>query len=163
MNVFLIDKDIKIYGISQNPVTKDYIIVLQNKYYRGYDKTYCKKCIEKYTNIERRWCKPCQINYFKKNFINWRSGNEKIDHFIQKMQLNINNPWDMVFEWISCNQFNKINEGANKGDFITAIWKDGPLYYDCKKKKWARKSCRKVSLKYLYNFQNDVDEFLNKV
>ena len=51
MNVFLIDKDIKIYGISQNPVTKDYIIVLQNKYYKECGRKYCENCIKEYTNI----------------------------------------------------------------------------------------------------------------
>ncbi|GBC42510.2 kinase-like domain-containing protein [Rhizophagus irregularis DAOM 181602=DAOM 197198] len=48
-----------IYGITQNPNTYNYILVLA-----------------------------------------WTSGNEKIDDFIQEMQLKINNENDVVFEWI---------------------------------------------------------------
>ena len=37
----------------------------------------CEKCAEQYiADIE--WCKPCQINYFKRNLTNWTSGNENI-------------------------------------------------------------------------------------
>src|SRR5437016_2546512 len=84
---------------------------------------YCEKCGKEYTNIIKKykWCQPCQINYLKKNFT---SGNEKIDNFIQEMQLKIDEYSDIIFEWIPYNQFNKIKE-IGKG----AIWKDGPLYY----------------------------------
>ena len=47
----------------------------------------CKKCgIDEYSNVYYKWCKSCQID----NFTNWTSGNEKIDGFIQEMQLKIN-------------------------------------------------------------------------
>jgi hypothetical protein len=49
------------YGITQNPDTKDYIIVFNcNKYY-------CEKC-ERYID---KWCKSCQINHLKNDFISW--------------------------------------------------------------------------------------------
>ena len=67
---------------------------------------YCKECGEKYTS--NKWCKPFQISYLKKIFINC-SGNEKIDNFIQKVQLKIDKYNDIVFEWIPYNQFNDIN------------------------------------------------------
>ncbi|GBC31813.2 kinase-like domain-containing protein [Rhizophagus irregularis DAOM 181602=DAOM 197198] len=38
------DNSFKIYGLSQNPVKKDYILVLQNEYCKEYGKTYCKNC-----------------------------------------------------------------------------------------------------------------------
>ncbi|UZO27817.1 uncharacterized protein OCT59_020004 [Rhizophagus irregularis] len=47
---FLIEAKIcheNIHGISQNPDTKDYIIVLQD--------IYCEKCGEKYTNERIKW------------------------------------------------------------------------------------------------------------
>src|SRR6266536_4818937 len=100
---------LKIYGISQNLDTKDYIIVL---------KEYCEKCGKKYAHIHKKWCKSCQINYLKKDFANWTSGNEKIDNLIQEMQLRINEPNDIIFEWIPYNQFNSIKE-IDKGGFVT--------------------------------------------
>ena len=60
------------YGIYQNSDTKDYIIVLKN--------IFCKKCCELYTDVDHKWC---QIDNLK----GWTSGNEKIDCFIQEMQL----------------------------------------------------------------------------
>src|ERR1051325_6348452 len=91
-----------IYGLSQNPDTKDYIIVLDDRY--------CKKCGEIYTGKVYRWCKQCQIDSLKQDFTNWTSGNEKIDHYIQQIQSEINNSRDLIFEWIPYNQFNNIEE-----------------------------------------------------
>src|SRR5215211_5649856 len=100
----------------------------------------CTKCGEKYTNINYRWCKPCQINNLRGNFTNWTSGNEKIDDFIQEMQLKTDKYNDILFEWIPYNQFNNIKE-IGKGGFATiysAIWKDGLLKwkYDYKEYKY---------------------------
>src|SRR5437016_2423753 len=123
------------YGISQNPGTKGYIIVLQY--------AHCEECSYEYVNIKNtyyKWCKPCQINNFKKNFTNWTSGNEKIDDLIQEIQLTINDPDDIVFEWIPYNQFSNIKV-ISKDGFDTANWKDGPLHYN---KKWTRDSEVKV-------------------
>src|SRR6266542_5199956 len=143
------------YGITQNPDTKDYILVLQ------FGK-YCLCCNKIYTNIGSKWCKPCQINNLRINFTNWTSGNEKIDEFIQKMQLKIKKPNDIIFEWIPYNQFNDINEIVkyDTGTAYSAIWKDGPLYW-CGL--YRRDSYNKVGLKCLYNSQNNINEFFNKV
>src|SRR5438445_5447405 len=95
----------------------------------------CDKCVEIYTYVSVKWCKPCQIDNLKGNFTNWTSGNEKIDNFIQEMQLKINKRRDIVFEWIPYNQFSDIKE-IGRGGFATvysAIWNDGPLektYYN---------------------------------
>src|ERR1044072_7520289 len=96
----------------------------------------CKKCGEEYTYYWSRWCKTC---HFKTNFTN--SGNEKIDNIIKTMQLKIDSPWDIVFEWIPYNKFDNIEE-INKGDYSTvysAIWKGGPLNYDDNKKEYLRR------------------------
>src|SRR4051794_22437933 len=90
---------------------------------------YCENCKEKYTDSSNAWCKPCQINHFKNDFINWTSGNKKINDYIQERQLKISQPCDMVFEWISCDQFNDVKE-VGKSSFAivsSATWKDGPL------------------------------------
>ena len=128
------------------------------------NKYYCIKCNEKYTNMNYKWCKPCQINYLKRNFTNWTSENEKIDNFIQEKQLKINGPYDLVFEWISYSQFLDIKE-VDKDDFSTvylAKWEDGPLSWNCYDKKYVRQPDKEIALKHLHNLQN-IDELLNEV
>jgi hypothetical protein len=81
------------------------------------------------------------------------------------MQLKINDPNDIVFEWIPYNQFSNINE-IKKSDSATvylAMWKDGPLNYDFNKYEYTRSQNTKVVLKYLHNSQNITNEFLNEV
>jgi hypothetical protein len=119
----------KIYGISQNPVTKDYIIVLEN--------SYCKDCGEIYAYKRNKWCKQCQINNLKQNFANWTSGNEKVDNYIQETQLKIYTTNNIIVEWIPYNQFNNI-KNIDKDSFsavYSAIWKDGSLKYSFKERK----------------------------
>src|SRR3954453_1083332 len=144
-------KYLEIYGISQNPDTKDYIMILQDGY--------CEKCGKEYTDAESKWCKPCQISYLK-FFTNW-SGTEEIDNFIQEMQLSINDYNDKVLEWIPYIQFKKIKKVS--ATVYLAIWTSGPLYFNNDKKELIRESNKKVALKCLYNSQNTTDEFLNKV
>ncbi|EXX74678.1 Mkk2p [Rhizophagus irregularis DAOM 197198w] len=149
-----------LYGISQNPYTKCYIIL----FLYG---VYCDKCGESFIDTYSRWCKwckPCQINDLKKNFTNWSSGNEKIDNLIQERQLKINSHNDIIAEWIPYDQFNYMKE-LEKDEFATiyfAIWKDGPLQYDTNKHNYSRKRSKKVNLK-LYNSQNSINGFLNEV
>ncbi|POG65508.1 hypothetical protein GLOIN_2v1781658 [Rhizophagus irregularis DAOM 181602=DAOM 197198] len=107
------------------------------------------------------------LEYLEINFTEWTSGNEKLDDFIQERQLKINNSDDIVFEWISYNQFNEIKE-TGKNDLITvysAIWKDGPLYKKDEQRlqsNYARDSNKKVALKYLHNSQESIDSLINK-
>ena len=137
----------------------------------------CRKCGEEYTDTYWNWCKPCQIDNLKGNFTNWTSGNKSIDNFIQEMQLKIDCPTDLVFEWVPYNQFSDLKE-IGKGGFATvysAIWKDGPLNYDDDKKEYwkdghdddkkeyLRSQDKKVALKCLHNSQNITNEFLNEV
>src|SRR4051794_27253545 len=127
---------------------------------------YCKKCGEVYTNLEYKWCKPCQKENLKGNFTNWTSGNEKIDELIQEIQLKINKDYSIVVEWIPYNQFSNIKE-IGRGGFATVysvIWKDGQLEYDKDTEKYAKSSPNcKVALKCLHNSQNITNEFLNEV
>jgi hypothetical protein len=67
---------------------------------------YCEYCGKMYTRISWNWCQPCKVNNLKENFMNWTSGSEKIDNYIQEMQLKFNNYCDKVIEWIPYNQFN---------------------------------------------------------
>ncbi|POG65121.1 hypothetical protein GLOIN_2v438880 [Rhizophagus irregularis DAOM 181602=DAOM 197198] len=139
-----------VIGISQNPNTKVYLSVFNDKYFNKY----CEKCGYEY--VIDKWCKQCEINQLRNNFINWTSGNVKLDEFIQKMQLNINRSNDIIFEWIPYNEFIIINELEN---YTLAIWKKGPLYSNYVEKS-ERNSCVKV---YLRNLREITDEVLNEV
>ena len=86
----------------------------------------CNKCGEEYKSIFWKWCKPCQIDNLKGNFTNWTSGNEKIDNFIQEMQLKINKYNDLRFEWIPYNQFSDIKE-ISRGGLLQYIQKFGNI------------------------------------
>ena len=150
---------ILIFGMSQNPDTKDYILVLEDLHCGKF----CLKCFDEYTDNYYKWCKSCQINVLKANFTYLSSENEKIDRFIQKMQLKIKYYSDIVFEWIPYNQFNNIEEMAKNEIAIiySATWIDGPLYHN--KEEWKRNSDQKVALKCLYNSKNMISEILSEV
>ena len=139
------------YGITQNSATKDYVIVIK------YD-LYCKGCIN---NIQ---CKSCQVRNLK-FFTNWTGENEKIDNFVQEMQLKTDTDISMVFEWIPYSQFSHIKE-IGEGGFSKvyfANWKNGPLHYNINEKEYIRDQNKKVALKCIYNSQNITNEFLNEV
>ncbi|PKY56080.1 hypothetical protein RhiirA4_476101 [Rhizophagus irregularis] len=144
-----------LYGMSQNPNTNDYILVLQ-------DDQYCNKCCKPYSNLEKKFCKSCQINYIQNNLTNW-SRNQKINDFIQEMHLKIDDYDNIIFEWIPYDQFDYFDE-VGKGGFATvysAIWKDGPLNYY--KGLYERDNYKEVALKCIDNSHNITDEFLNEV
>ena len=88
-----------------------------------------QKCSEKFSNMQHKWFKPCQI----KDLTN-KGGNEKIDDFVQEMRLKICNYKDKVFEWISYDQFYNIKKIGNT--VYSALWKDGPLEYSCDEKEY---------------------------
>ncbi|CAB5369335.1 unnamed protein product [Rhizophagus irregularis] len=105
------------------------------------------------------------LNYLKRNLICWTSRNEKIDNFIQEMQLKFNNKNNVVFEWIPYNQFNEIKESDKNGliTLYSAIWKDGPILFG---NNWyngyTRESNKKVALKCLHNSQDSIDFLINE-
>ncbi|PKK70204.1 hypothetical protein RhiirC2_473873 [Rhizophagus irregularis] len=144
----------KIFGISQNLDTKDFILVFQE----GYDDEKCEKCGKKYTSIVDNWCKPCHKIFLKKLFTNWTSGNDNIDNFIEKHQHLLIKLKDFLFEYIPYNQFDDIKE-VGIDNYAMAIWKDGPLH--CYNKKWSRESNKNVYLK-LYDSEN-ADAFLDQI
>lgn len=147
---------------------------------------FCPKC--KKPNSHYYWCKNCYSKKFKKNFGNWTSENVFIDKFIQELQLNARNRFELL-EWILYDNLRNIKFLA-KGGFSTvyeAIWLDGLIdRWDYKKCEWIReteeldekdrdatdvknplKSYEKygyyVALKSLDNSSNMDDHFLNEV
>jgi hypothetical protein len=83
------------------------------------------------------------------------------------MQLKMKLYKTYLFEWIPYNQLNEIEE-TGKNESITvysAIWKDGPLYYNYDHKNFIRDSLinKKVALKSLHDSQNTIEFVINKV
>ncbi|EXX59361.1 hypothetical protein RirG_189740 [Rhizophagus irregularis DAOM 197198w] len=137
----------KSYGITQNPETKDYMMVLSDE---------CKKC-----NI------ICYAIHFQQNFGNWTSGNNDIDKFIQSSQLSVHNNANKALEWIPYERFINI-EYVAKGGFskvYKANWLDGNInYWDNEIRHWKRgNQYMVVVLKSLNNSKNVTPEFINEV
>ncbi|GBC05953.1 hypothetical protein RclHR1_06520009 [Rhizophagus clarus] len=132
----------KVYGITQNPETKNYIMVW-NKI--------CKKCK-----------RECNAIYFLQNLNNWTSGNKVIDKFIQSIQLSTHKNTTNVLEWIPYDRFYNISY-IEKDEF-RANWIDGYIdNWDINNKNWKRKDQNTlVIMKYLKNFSN-VIEFIEIV
>jgi hypothetical protein len=116
--------------------------------------------VNKYNNkfeVNNKSCVSCQTNH----------ENKKINDLIQKIKLSINpnfNEFEIMFELIPYDQFDDIKK-IGKGGFSTvysAIWKNGLLYCSTNNY-WIRKPNTKVALKCLYNSQDSLDEFINKV
>uniref|UniRef100_U9UPD6 Protein kinase domain-containing protein n=1 Tax=Rhizophagus irregularis (strain DAOM 181602 / DAOM 197198 / MUCL 43194) TaxID=747089 RepID=U9UPD6_RHIID len=131
----------KVYGITQDPETKNYMVVLEN---------ICEKCN-----------KVCNAIHFQNRFIHWTSGNDDIDKFIQDTQLTAHtyNEEQNALEWIPYDRFYDIKYIA-KGGF-------GKVYkakWDDHNQNWIRKDQNMVvALKSLNNSRNVALEFMNEI
>ncbi|GBC14487.2 kinase-like domain-containing protein [Rhizophagus irregularis DAOM 181602=DAOM 197198] len=155
-----------IFGISQDPNTKDYIIVFQDKY--------CKFCSEKYI-IPRKWnkwyesCKSCKVKDLTNlisSGIKWKNGPLYWDAWNKKcvrrsdIEIVLKYPHNLQIIDEFLNEFTNIKE--TNEDSLSATWIDGPLYWETWNKEYIRRSDIEVILKYSHNIQH-IDEFLSKV
>uniref|UniRef100_U9TCA0 Protein kinase domain-containing protein n=1 Tax=Rhizophagus irregularis (strain DAOM 181602 / DAOM 197198 / MUCL 43194) TaxID=747089 RepID=U9TCA0_RHIID len=140
----------KPYGITQDPETKNYIMVL------NYNK--CKKC----NSI-------CNAIHFQHKFIDWTSGNNDIDKFIQDTQLSVHNYYEIshALEWIPYDRLYDIKYIAKDefGKIYQANWIDGEIeYWDYKTQNWIRYNQNMfVVLKRLNNLKNITTEIKSEV
>src|SRR5581483_3932851 len=110
----------KFYGITQDPKTNSYIIVLNNK---------CEKC----DNI-------CNVMHFQQNFENWTSDNDDIDKFIQNTQLLTHSDALKALEWIPYDRFHNIKY-IEKDKMYRANWIDGYIdKWNNGNQNWNRKN-----------------------
>ncbi|GBC11705.2 kinase-like domain-containing protein [Rhizophagus irregularis DAOM 181602=DAOM 197198] len=117
-----------IFGISQNPDTNGYALVLDN--------VYCIKCGRKFTSYAK--CSTCKIRY---------SWDQKINNIIQKIRFELDS-YDK-FEWIPYEQFYNIKEIDKSSSAYSALCKDGPYHRDININKYIRIRNVKVVLKYI--------------
>jgi serine/threonine protein kinase len=119
-------------------------------------------------DIECEKCNDtCNSIHFQHKFINWASGNNDIDKFIQDTQLSAHGDVKRAIEWIPYSRFNDIKYIA-KGGFgrvYVANWIDGCIdNWDDNNQNWKRKDQNKfVALKSLNNSKNVTLEFMNEV
>ncbi len=155
------DSFARLYGFTKNPNTLNYMIIISYSHLVNL----CPNCGRYYMDINRKWCKECNIKQFQQNFSNWTSENEFINSFIQNIQLNAQNE-SQILEWIPYNRFENF-EYLDKGGFSTvykAIWLDGSIKKWSKdKENWIRYNNETVALKNLNNSSNLSEEFLNEV
>src|ERR1044072_7638331 len=107
------------------------MMVLNNK---------CKEC--NYT---------CNAIHFQQNFVNWTSGNDYIDKFIQDTQLSVHIKYEVykkALEWIPYDRFNNIIK-SRFGEIYRANWIDGCIHkWDDENKNWiSNKNNMIVTLK----------------
>jgi hypothetical protein len=145
-------EDKSIYGLTQNTVTNEYMLVFdefRSKRYSIYGK--CANC--KRYNTSPAWCQTCDP---QKTTQGWTSGNKDIDECIKEFQLKATS-YHSVIEWIS---FNSLANIQNIGDKVLATWFDGIRYLNSKyvNNKYEYTQSRipsyKVELKILAQSQN---------
>jgi hypothetical protein len=120
------------------------MIVLDEKYNK------CNKCN-----------KICIAIYFQQNFINWTSGNDDIDKFIQDSQLSVHINYEILeaLEWIPYDRFCDIKY-ITKAEIYKANWIDGYITdWSSKYQNWIRKNQNMiVELKSLNNLEDIIIE-----
>ncbi|CAB4430394.1 unnamed protein product [Rhizophagus irregularis] len=144
-----LDNKIKIYGISQNPDTNDYMMVLGDHYGKdGYTTVY--SAVWKSGPL-------CYNLHDKREYARDSNKSVALKYLNDSEQL-VNNLFDKVKKYSI-----KIDGKGGFASVYSAIWKDGPLFHKRKKDKLSRAPDKKVALKCLCNSQFLTDEFLNKV
>ncbi|GES79305.1 kinase-like domain-containing protein [Rhizophagus clarus] len=142
-----IKRDYEFYGITQDPQTKNYMMVFNIK---------CKKCN----------C-ICNAMHFQQNFVSWTSGSDHIDKLIRDTQLSVHDNYDVyknVLEWIPYNRFDNINY-VIENKIFEANWVDGYINkwnkYD---QSWKRNNQNMlIILKILNDPKNIKLEFTNEI
>jgi hypothetical protein len=139
----------KVFGITQDPETKNYMVVSNiNK---------CGICYA-----------TCNSMCFQRNFENWTSGNNDIDKFIQDIQLLDHDNANEALEWISYDRLYNVKyiaEDNKFGKVYRANWIDGYIYSrNNYVQNWIRKDQNMfVILKILNNPASITLKLINKV
>jgi hypothetical protein len=119
------------------------------------------KCVKCNNNM-------CNSTYFQYNFINWASGNNEIDKFIQSTQLLAHKKVSDALEWIPYDRFCNIKNSIAEGELdkvYRANWIDGHISkWDNSSQNWKRDEPNMlVILKILTNPSSITSKFINKV
>ncbi len=123
----------------------------------------CEKC--KTTRYSDKFCERCISLHLQSLFNTWTSGNEIIDNFIRKCQIQSSLPY-YILEWIPFEEFENI-EKLTEGGFstiYTATWTRGRIFdYDENKKEFIYYGAQNVVLKSLNNSSDPGKAFFDEV
>ncbi|CAG8523920.1 2238_t:CDS:2 [Dentiscutata heterogama] len=136
-----------VYGMTRNPKTGEYAVI--EKLLKQ-----CHFCHQEW--VYPRWCRHCNVNYFKSEFPKWTSGNSKIDTFIQEAQLTAELP-DQVLEWLPENQFTGLSQigSGGYGTVYKAYRKCGRICkWDFTSNTYERGESMWVALKSVHDKEN---------
>src|SRR6266511_1036286 len=126
---------------------------------------FCLDCNRPFSSIYDLWCMECNAKWFQRNFPKWTSGNEFINKFIQKTQLNAQNGRH-VLEWIPYDRLLNIKEFDKGGYSIVykANWLNRSILgWSNSGERLMRMRNQQVALKRLKNSKNLSKEFLDEV
>ncbi|RIB12033.1 hypothetical protein C2G38_2145276 [Gigaspora rosea] len=113
------DSELKVYGLTQDTSTNEYILVFDYK--RNKCNGICANC-NRY-NTSSAWCRTCDPQNTAQG---WTSGDKNVDDCIKEFQLKATS-YEDVIEWIPFNRLDNIQK-IGKGGFGTvfsATWLDG--------------------------------------
>ncbi|UZO14441.1 uncharacterized protein OCT59_005898 [Rhizophagus irregularis] len=159
------EKDIfKIYGITQNPETKDYIIQIGKD-----DSTtllYSAIWMDGPLEYKHDTRKPWKRVPNEKVVLKWLCNSQSIvNEFLNEAKLHIDryNMMNDIPKIYGITQNPDTNDYImnSSGTLYSAIWMDGPLKYDTSKIMWERVPNKEVILKY--QSQNIINKFLNEI
>ncbi|RGB29822.1 hypothetical protein C1646_766128 [Rhizophagus diaphanus] len=122
----------------------------------------CPECGK--PRISCRWCKDCETNSMKENFLYWTSENKEIDELIRHTQLNASQTCDYL-EWIPFEKFDfvkNIGSGGGFSSIYSAVWMEGPRWvWADDLQEWTRAGLTNVALKRLDNSQNITSSYID--
>jgi len=140
-----------------------YVVELENAMHKFGEPRECERC--QTTRYSDRFCERCISLHLQSLFNTWTSGNEIINDFIHKCQIQSSLP-TCILEWIPFDQFEdveKITEGGFSSIY-TSTWTRGTIDdYDENKKEFIRSENQLVVLKSLNNSSNLGKTFFNEV
>jgi hypothetical protein len=124
------------------------------------------KCVGCNSNV-------CNSIHFQHNFINWTSGNNDIDKFIQSTQLSAHGKVTDALEWIPYDRFHNIKYITEDefGKVYRANWIDGCIRqswyensWDDDNQNWKRHEPNIYVILSILNIPASItSEFINKV
>src|SRR4051794_5874749 len=112
-DVFEQIKDFKYWNLTDEQSLLIDMLILNEELKEHYKRNgLCKEC--KQLNTGSNWCQSCNGKHFQQNFKNWSSGNNEINKFIQKTQLEAKT-YEEVLEWIEYDRFENVEHLAEGG------------------------------------------------